>query len=53
MEKNFGEIEYNFWKLLIQRVIPATQSWLSTYVKDKHLELSISNLNDCIQMALR
>ena len=46
--KNFGEIEYNFWKLLIQRVIPATQSWLSTYVKDKHLELSISNLNDCI-----
>jgi len=47
--ESYGEMEYNFWKLLIHKVIPATKSWLQTYVRLNFNELQLSNLNDCIK----
>lgn len=43
-----GAEEYKYWKLLLQKVIPHTQDFLKFYLRANKMELSLSELNDCI-----
>lgn len=48
--KNFdGRKEYEYWKLILTKLIPSTQPWFSTYIKSHSLQMRVSDFNNCIK----
>ena len=47
-----GEEEYKYWKLLLDKIIPASQSFLENYLKQNNNQPTISDFNSCLDRGI-